>query len=373
MKQKTIFFTVTNDLVYDQRMIRICTSLSNNGYVVKLIGRMRSSSKPLDDTKYIQKRTRCFFEKGKLFYLEYNFRLFWLLLFSNFDAVCCIDLDTLLPGYLVSKFKGKICVYDAHEYFTEVPEVINRPMVKSVWENLGNFIIPRLKYCYTVCESLSEAFLEKYKTKFEVIRNVPYQLHENSIPKISKNDKIILYQGALNAGRGLEQMIEAMELVKQCKLWLVGEGDLSLKLRQLVKTKNLEEKVIFKGYLKPSELPKITAKASIGINFLENTSLNYFYSLANKAFDYIQTETPAIHMNFPEYQKLNQAFEVAMLIDDIGTETIALTVNKMLNDNDLYDGLVQNCKKAKKVFIWEVEEEKLLDFYKNLFIAESTQ
>ncbi len=373
MKQKTIYFTVTNDLVYDQRMIRICTSLSNNGYVVKLIGRKRSASKLLDDSKYIKKRISCFFEKGKLFYLEYNFRLFWLLLFSNFDAVCCIDLDTLLPGYLVSKFKGKICIYDAHEYFTEVPEVVNRPKVKKAWENLGNFIIPRLKYCYTVCESLSEIFLEKYKTKFEVIRNVPYQFHENSISKVPQNDFIILYQGALNAGRGLEQAIEAMELVKHSEFWLVGEGDLSLKLRQLAITRKLGKKVIFKGYLKPSELPEITAKATIGINFLENTSLNYYYSLANKAFDYIQAEIPSIHMNFPEYQKLNQAFEVALLIDDLNPEIIAASVNKLLEDNRLYNGLVQNCKKAKKVFIWEVEEEKLLDFYKNLFIAESTQ
>jgi glycosyltransferase involved in cell wall biosynthesis len=372
MKQKTIFFTVTNDLVYDQRMIRICTSLSNNGYSVKLIGRKRNSSKSLDDSKYLQKRINCFFEKGKFFYIEYNFRLFWFLLFSKFDAVCCIDLDTLLPGYIASKLKGKTCIYDAHEYFTEVPEVVNRPLVKGIWAAVGKFIIPRLKYCYTVCESLSEVFWKKYKTKFEVIRNVPYQLHENSTIKASRDEKIILYQGALNAGRGLEQTIEAMKLIKQSKLWLVGEGDLSLKLRQLVKAENLEEKVIFKGYLKPSELMEITAKATIGINLLENTSLNYYYSLANKAFDYIQAKIPAIHMNFPEYKNLNEAFEVALLIDDIDPKTITATVNKILDDKDLYDDLVQNCNKAKKVFIWEVEEEKLLYFYKNVFKPEST-
>ena len=77
------------------------------------------------------------------------------------------------------------------------------------------------------------------------------------------------------------------------QLWLVGEGDLSVKLRELVKSYKLDQKVKFKGYLKPTELPEITAKATIGLNLLENTSLNYYYSLANKAFDYIQAEIPA--------------------------------------------------------------------------------
>ena len=371
MKQKTILFTVTNDLVYDQRMIRICTSLSNAGYSVKLIGRKRSFSQPLDQKSYNQKRLKCIFDKGKLFYLEYNFRLFWFLLFSNFDVICSIDLDTLVSGYFVSKLKGKTCVYDAHEYFTEVPEVVNRPLVKRVWEAVGNAIVPNLKYCYTVCESLSEVFYEKYKTHFEVIQNVPYKSAEIQNTTLPKKPKIILYQGALNAGRGLEQAIEAMQKIENAELWLLGEGDLSEQLRKLVNNLNLAKKVIFKGYLKPTKLPAITAKATVGLNLLENKSLNYYYSLANKAFDYIQAEIPAIHMNFPEYQKLNQSFEISILIDNLQPQEIALKINKLLNDNELYFGLVENCKKAKAVYNWEVEEQKLLDFYKNLFKAES--
>ncbi len=371
MNQKTILFTVTNDLVYDQRMIRICTSLSENGYSVKLIGRKRPTSKVLDLKKYDQKRINCFFDKGKLFYLEYNFRLFWFLLFSRFDAVCSIDLDTLLAGYAVCKLRGKSCIYDAHEYFTEVPEVVNRAFVKTVWEAVGNLIVPKLKYCYTVCESLSEEFFEKYNTRFEVIKNVPYKSSENIDLKSAEAPKIIFYQGALNAGRGLEQAIEAMQWINRAQLWIVGEGDLSVKLRDLVKTKNLDQKVKFKGFLKPSELPEITAKATIGLNLLENNGLNYYYSLANKAFDYIQAEVPAIHMNFPEYKKLNQAFEIGLLVDKLEPENIAFVINKLLNNKALYNSFVLNCKAAKKVFIWEIEEQKLLKFYENVFKEKS--
>ena len=100
-QQTRICFTVTNDLTYDQRMQRICRSLSKNGFQVLLTGRKRKFSIPLNNEKYIQKRIPCFFEKGKLFYTEYSIRLFFTLLFTEFDIICAIDLDTILPLSLI--------------------------------------------------------------------------------------------------------------------------------------------------------------------------------------------------------------------------------------------------------------------------------
>src|SRR5690242_13208129 len=42
-----IVLTVTNDLNYDQRMIRICSSLASHGYQVLLVGRKMHASPPL--------------------------------------------------------------------------------------------------------------------------------------------------------------------------------------------------------------------------------------------------------------------------------------------------------------------------------------
>ncbi len=131
IKSKQIYFTVTNDLVYDQRMNRICTSLAENGYSVALIGRKLKTSLPLSIKKYKQKRLFCFFETGKLFYVEYNFRLLVYLLFRRMDLICAIDLDTILPVLVVSKLKNSLRVYDAHELFTELKEVVTRPHIKK--------------------------------------------------------------------------------------------------------------------------------------------------------------------------------------------------------------------------------------------------
>lgn len=114
-----IICTVTNDLIYDQRMQRICTSLQKNNFEVELVGRILPDSKEIIQQTFQQKRLKCFFNKGFLFYAEFNIRLLFFLLFTKFDIVCGCDLDTLPAALLAAKIKRKKVVYDAHEYFPE--------------------------------------------------------------------------------------------------------------------------------------------------------------------------------------------------------------------------------------------------------------
>lgn len=104
---RSIVFTVTNDLTYDQRMDRICRTLVDAGYLVTLVGFSKSSSTLLTPKPYHQVRLHLVFSKGKMFYLEYNFRLLWWLLSNQFDIYGAVDLDTLLPQYWVSRWRKK--------------------------------------------------------------------------------------------------------------------------------------------------------------------------------------------------------------------------------------------------------------------------
>lgn len=360
---KRIVFTVTNDLNHDQRMIRICSSLAGAGYAVELVGVKRSGASPLFQRVYKQKRLACFFETGFGFYAEYNIRLFGYLLFKKADAVCCIDLDTMLPVWLVSKIRSEIRIYDAHEFFSEQKEVISRPRVHKVWKWIERKFIPRFSYGYTVSQSIAAEFKRLYGVEYELVRNVPLL---KPLPEDNrKNNNTLLYQGAVNEARGLEFLIPAMKDVDAC-LYIYGDGNFIEQTKKLISENNLHNKVFLKGKVLPDELDNITRRAYIGINLVENSGLNQYYSLANKFFDYIQNGLPQVSMNFPEYKKINDEFEVALLIDSLEKNEIATAINQLLTDESLHNRLQGNCMKARESLNWQHEEKKLIGFYKKL-------
>lgn len=357
--------TVTNDLTYDQRMIRICDSLAQRGYRVQLVGRQLPDSIELVERNYQQKRLRCWFLRGKLFYLEYNLRLLWWLLLQRFDLICSVDLDTLAPGYLVSRIKGKRCIYDAHEYFTELPEVIYRPLTRWIWRLLARLIIPRVDHAYTVGAQLAELFAERYRRDFGVIRNLPY-CRTDTVQSPADGPFVLLYQGRLNVGRGLETALLALPDIPGAELWLAGEGDLSQQLRQLAEELKLAHRVRFLGYLPPEELAMVTLQAHLGINLLENKGLSYYYSLANKAFDYIQVGLPSIQMDFPEYQALQDDYGVFYLLHDLSPVALAKAVNELIDNPQSWAALHRNCLQARQELCWEQEERRLWDIYDDM-------
>ena len=360
---KKLVFTVTNDLSYDQRMQRICGTLAVVGYEVLLVGRKLKTSLPLSKTNYRQQRIRCWFNKGKLFYSEFNIRLFFFLLFKKMDCLCAIDLDTILPCYYISKLKGVKRVYDAHEYFSQLDEVISRPNIYRFWKKIEKRMIPKFKSGYTVCDSLAEEFKKKYNANYKVVRNVPLLIEST---EQARSEDVILYQGAVNKGRGLDKLALAMKNVSG-KLWVCGNGNFMDEMKAVVQANELSEKVIFFGMLLPRELKKRTAQAYIAVNPFERTGLNQYLSLSNKFFDYIHAGIPQVTMHYPEYKKINDQFKIAELIDGLDAETIAKAVNKILNDKDLYLQLKQNCLYAKQEMNWQKEKVKLLDFYEALF------
>ena len=139
-----------------------------------------------------------------------------------------------------------------------------------------------------------------------------------------------------------------------------GVVDLFYKLK-------LEDKIIFWGMIEPGELKAKTEAAYIAINPFERTGLNQYLSLSNKFFDYIHSAIPQVTMNYPEYRSINQEIEIAVLIDDLEPESISSAVNKLLSDKSLYEQLRSNCIKAREKHNWQMEEKKLIAFYKNLF------
>ena len=279
------------------------------------------------------------------------------------DCICAIDLDTILPCYYISNLKGVKRVYDAHEYFSQLDEVISRPKIYRFWHGVEKKLIPKFKNGYTVCDGLAEEFKKSYKVNYKVIRNVPPLTESN---EQLRPEEVILYQGAVNKGRGLDKLAVAMKNVN-AKLWVCGNGNFMEIMRSAVQANDLSGKVTFFGMLEPAELKKKTAQAYVAVNPFEKTGMNQYLSLSNKFFDYIHAGIPQVTMNYPEYKKLNDQYKIAELIDDLNPEAIAGAINKLINNKELYSQLKQNCLAAKQELNWQIEKNKLLNFYEELF------
>ncbi len=355
-----IAISVTNDLNQDQRMHRICNSLHSNGYDVILIGRERNSSQELLHQGFNQKRLKCWFDKGALFYLEYNIRLFLFLLFLDIDIVYSVDLDSLASGGLASILKRKKLIYDAHEYFVEVPELEGSVFKKWAWNLVARLFIPKSDLNITVNKELAEVLKNKYKHPFEVIRSVPVLVETEGVEELEK-EKIILYQGVLNKGRGLEEAIKWISKKKgEIQLHIAGEGDLSASLRALKAKVDKDDKVKFLGWKLPSELDVITKSAWLGLNLLDGKSLNYKYSLANKFFNYMHAGVPSVNMDFPVYRRYCQESNVGVCITDMHEDAIDKAINTILNDDTKYQEMVLSAVAARKKHSWQSEEVKLI-------------
>ncbi len=357
-----IICTVTNDLHYDQRMIRICHSLAAGGYEVCLVGVKKKNSPALLPKSFQQKRIPVFFEKGKLFYASYNLQLFFHLLFSKADILCAIDLDTIVPVYYASVFRKKKRVYDAHELFTEMQEIVSRPAIYKMWSWVERTFVPRFPIGYTVGAYIAEIFKKRYGVDYGLVRNITV-LKPIRIPE--KKERYILYQGAVNVGRCFEYLIPAMKSVN-ARLIICGEGNFFEEAKHIARENGLEDKVLFKGYVPPDELRNYTLNAYIGITLFEAVATSNKYSLANRFFDYMHNGVPQLCVNYPEYEKINTDVEVAYLIEAPTKEQIAEGLNFLLEQEEDYKRLQQNCMTARKKYCWQHEEQILLKIYKAL-------
>jgi glycosyltransferase involved in cell wall biosynthesis len=357
-----LIFTVTNDLTYDQRMIRICTSLAGAGHRVTLVGVRLRGSVPLIHQPFAQKRLPCLFPKGKFFYIEYNIRLFFYLLFNRANLLCAIDLDTILPCYAITRLKGIARVYDAHELFCEMKEVVTRKPIYRFWKRIERFTVPHFKHGYTVNRPIADEFRRMYQVEYGVIRNMPV-LHSLTIPV--KHEKYILYQGAVNEGRSFETLIPAMKQVN-ARLLICGDGNFMQQARDLVATHQLTGKVIFTGKIDPVNLKQYTLDAWIGVTLFENTGLSNYFSLGNRFFDYLHAGIPQVCVNYPAYREINNQYPVAVLLDNLAPATIAAALNTLLTDEQQYHTLQQHCLQAREIFNWQEEEKKLLTYYNDI-------
>lgn len=368
---KKAIVSVINDLSTDQRVHKVCTTLEKLGYDVTLVGRKQCKSLPLTGRTYKTKRMFLLFEKGPLFYAEFQFRLFLYLLFHKADVLVSNDLDTLWPNYKISKLKSTHLVYDTHELFCEVPELQNNPKKKSIWKNIERKIFPNLKHVFTVNDSIAKIYSEEYNVNVKVVRNIPLFSNQANIESSSKeqlgiptNKKIIVLQGAgINIDRGGEEAVEAMQYVENAVLLIIGSGDVMEVLKTMVADLKLDSKVKFIGKVPFQKLVQYTRHGDLGLTLDKDTNINYKYSLPNKLFDYIHAGVPVLSSSLVEIKKIIDEYAIGDCIRSHDPKHIADKMNAILQDENKLQLWKKNTKIASEKLNWENEEKALTEVY----------
>jgi len=374
MRQKRVYMTVSSDLATDNRVHRSCTALQELGFEVHLIGRQKRNSPAMPARDYQIRRLKLRFEKGALFYAALNMRLFLLLCLNKQDFLYANDLDTLPAAFLASKIKRKPLLYDSHELFTEVPELVNRPQIQKFWRTIEKWLLPKLKEMITVNESIAKIFNDQYKINTSVVRNVPQKRETlNALSRIElgleAHQKMLIIQGSgLNVQRGIEEAVMAMAQIDNAILFLVGDGDVIPNVKKLVAQNALQDKVRFVSRLPYQELMRYTAAADLGLALDKPLSLNYQLALPNKVFDYIQGQTPILASPLIEIKNLIETYDCGEILETVSPECIAKSINQLFDNPERLAQLKKNCVTAAQREHWDKDQETLKQVIRRVFV-----
>lgn len=356
---------VSNDLVHDQRVRKECDVFLNAGLEVTLVGREMEGSEPVK-RPYEIKRFRLPFSGGALFYATLNMRLFFYLLSKKTDAIWANDLDTLLPAFLVSKFKRIPLFYDSHEYFTEAAGLAGRKFPKAVWEWVEGFIFPHLKHVFTVNESIAEVFRTKYNVKVNILRNVPeFKEVQRTLSRtelgLPEDKKIVLLQGAfMDKDRGVLEAVRAMKhLSDEYMLLLIGAGEEWNQAINLRIELQLEDKVMLLPKQPYDLLVNYTRAADVGLSLDKGLYFNYYFSLPNKLFDYVHAGTPVLATALPEVKRVMEEYELGGIVEECTPVNIAQGVERIIADGK--ETFLPGIKRAQQDFQWQTESTVILE------------
>ena len=382
---------VTNDLLTDQRVDRSCRALQEAGYGVTLVGRRLPESGGLEARGYRCVRMRLLFRRSAWFYAEYNLRLLLRLLVMKADAFYANDSDTLLACCWAARLRRRTSagekirlLFDAHELFPDVPELVEKPRVQKVWKWVERHCLPHVDAAFTVSRSVAEEYRRRYGVEMTVVRNLPEKEHlEPVTPSPTRRrcgPHVLLDQGAVNVGRGVRELIDVMRLLPQCRLEVIGDGDLLEELRAYTATLPWANYIDLYGRMLPKYLHKITGSMSLGVCLLEDLGESYRCALPNRIGDFAQAGVPLLATGFVEIRRVLEEYGIGTVTEPCPTkkegaeyeqylERLAATIMATLQQ---WEEMPQEERdrrfdRARQELCWEREKHLLTDAVNALF------
>ncbi|WP_436867865.1 glycosyltransferase [Mammaliicoccus sciuri] len=429
MKKVTMF--VWNHFTNDARVNRECTTLADNGYDVNLIAINApknpaiSAYEEISNTFKVYRVKRypwllqAYQDHGKkfllvvagvqvviipsLFYISFTLMAAYLLslvvaagmikfkkirkwfingaiitrmivkgYIQNADIYHANDLNTLPQAIVCSKLrlKPKPLIYDSHEVQSDRTGY-NPKTIKRIESFMLKFVDQMIVENHTRAKYNEDIYgfypktLYNYSEKYNIEEKPQINLHKKI--GINEDEKILLYQGGLQQGRGLELLIEAMDEIEEGHLLFIGGGKLTQTLKEQAEASKQADRIHFLDKVPFQELPSYTREAYLGFQVLQNICFNHYSASSNKLFEYMMAHVPVVSCDFPEIKKVVEETHTGLVVDSHNASEIANAVNQLVKDTSLRNQLSENTKQAKEIYNWNNEKSKLLEVY-NQFV-----
>ncbi len=369
--KKKIAIGFLGNFYFDTRSFNLFHSLKNKGHNVKLYGFdwFTPDFKTISTGEISLKKLN----KGRFsvfFYLRFTISLFVSLVKTKADIYFASDFYTMPVCVFIAKLKQKKVFYDSREIYTELPALTGRPWLKKAFKIIEGFFINKTDEIFTTGEMDSEYIEKLFDTKKTfTLRNLPLY-RKKFIPvdfiggyNLSAGSKIMLYQGIIVTGRGIDTYFKALLKDTSLVLVILGGGEHKDYYEKKADELKIRERVIFAGKISQNELANYTSGAFAGLSVIDNISINNYYALPNKLFEYIMAELPVIVSDLPQMKKVVEQYKVGAVIKDNDADELIEVLNTWKNE-EIYKKLKENCKIASGELNWEAEFEKLYFLFK---------
>jgi glycosyltransferase involved in cell wall biosynthesis len=303
--------------------------------------------------------------------------LYRALVASRPDVVHAHDVNTLPTAWAAARRAKARLVYDAHEISTD-REGYRELRGVIAWAEKR--LMPRADATITTTEMRAKFFARAYGVPRPlVMQNRPRfaDLERGTLirDRLGLGDElpIVLYQGGLQPGRGLEDLVAAMPAMPPCHLVFIGGGRLLGALKTMVGDRGLESRVHFIPTLPLAELLAWTASADIGAQPIRNTCLNHLSTDSNKLFEYAMAGLPVVASGFPEIRRVVEAHGFGLLFDPETAGALAAVLGRLVADAPLRARLAANARASARALSWEAQEAELIGLYERVLARSSAR
>lgn len=294
------------------------------------------------------------------------------------DLIVSSDLPGLVGANIAARRLGVRHLHDCHELYLESTTL--RPYEKKVLWPVEKAYMKRADSVVIVNQTIRDEYEKRYGVQGTVLRNaapaVAEEIRSNpvnlrALAGIPQGSKVVLYQGGLVPGRGLDVCVRAAaHFPDGVHLVFIGKGKSLDELTALADELGVTDRVHFLPAVEPGELPVYTAAADVGVIPYQPVSRNNEYALPNKIFEYTGAGIPFVSSDLPELRRIATTVHCGEVYDPFDPGQLAAAVHAVL-DPDRHPAYRQNAEAFGRENTWETEREILVSEIRRLTAARS--